>query len=156
MGQKRHTAEQIIWKLLSSGKRRLAVEHVRRTLGSNRVSERRACQVIGQPRSTQRRQTPCARLRTEIAQADRRLSDRLWKVRDRRVRALLHWEGWNVNHKRIARLWRQEGLKVPKRQPKRRRLWLNDGSCIGLRPQRRDHVWSYNFVHNQTSDGRPL
>ena len=61
-----------------------------------------------------------------------------------------------MNHKRVEGLWRQEGLKVPKRQPKRRRLWMNDGSCIRLRPQRRGHVWSYDFVHDQTSDGRPL
>src|SRR6202008_1736326 len=59
-----------------------------------------------------------------------------------------------VNHKRIERLWRQEGLKVPKRQPKRKRLWLNDGSCVRLRPAHRDHVWSYDFVACRTSDGR--
>ena len=59
-----------------------------------------------------------------------------------------------MNRKRIERLWRREGLKVPKRQPKRRRLWLNDGSCVRLRPQRKDHVWSYDFVAARTSDGR--
>lgn len=74
----------------------------------------------------------------------------------RRVTALLHREGWKVNHKRVERLWRQEGLKIPKRQPKRRRLWLSDGSWIRLRPQRRDHVWGCDFVHDQISDGRPL
>jgi putative transposase len=63
----------------------------------------------------------------------------------RRVTALLHREGWKVNHKRVEHLRSQEGLKIPKRQPKRRRLWMNDGSCIRLRPQRRDHVWSYDF-----------
>ena len=72
----------------------------------------------------------------------------------RRVTELLRREGWKVNHKRIERLWRREGLKVPKRQPKRRRLWLNDGSCIRLRPTHRDHVWSYDFVHHRTHDGR--
>jgi transposase InsO family protein len=72
----------------------------------------------------------------------------------RRVTELLSWEGWNVNRKRIERLWRREGLKVPKRQPKRRRLWLNDGSCVRLRPAYRDHVWSYDFVHHRTHDGR--
>lgn len=65
-------------------------------------------------------------------------------------------DGWNVNHKRIERIWRQEGLKVPKKQPKRRRLWLADGSCIRLRPERKDHVWSYDFVAERTSDGRPM
>lgn len=74
----------------------------------------------------------------------------------RRISELLRREGWHVNHKLIERLWRQEGLKVPQRQPKRRRLWLNDGSCIRLRPQYRVHVWTYDFVFHRTHDGRPL
>ena len=74
----------------------------------------------------------------------------------RRITGLLRNEGWHVNHKRVERIWRQEGLKVPQRQPKRRRLWLNDGSCIRLRPERKDHVWSYDFLVEQTSDGRSL
>ena len=61
-----------------------------------------------------------------------------------------------VNHKRVERIWRQEGLKVPQRQPKRGRLWLNDGSCIRLRPLYRGHVWSYDFVASRTHDGRAL
>jgi len=72
----------------------------------------------------------------------------------RKVTALLREEGWWVNHKRIERLWRQEGLKVPQKQPKRRCLWLNDGSCVRLRPTHKDHVWSYDFVADRTSDGR--
>ena len=63
-------------------------------------------------------------------------------------------KGWKVNHKRVERLWRQEGLKVPSRQPKRRRLWLNDGSCVRLRAAHKNHVWSYDFVHERTHDGR--
>ena len=74
----------------------------------------------------------------------------------RQITGLLQGEGWRVNHKRVERIWRQEGLKVPKRQPKRGRLWLNDGSCIRLRPQHKDHVWSYDFVADRTDDGRPL
>ena len=74
----------------------------------------------------------------------------------RRITALLATEGWRVNHKRVERLWRREGLKVPKKQPKRRRLWLNDGSCVRLRPERRDHVWAYDIVEDRTQDGRPL
>ncbi len=74
----------------------------------------------------------------------------------RRITALLRQEGWQVNHKRIERLWRKEGLKVPKKQPKRGRLWLNDGSCIRLRPEYKDHVWSYDFVATRTADGRPI
>jgi len=72
----------------------------------------------------------------------------------RRVTAMLRQEGWRVNHKRVERIWRQEGLKVPKKQPKRSRLWLNDGSCIRLRPQFRDHVWSYDFVIARTDEGK--
>jgi putative transposase len=74
----------------------------------------------------------------------------------RRITALLNNKGWRVNHKRVERIWRREGLKVPKKQPKRRRLWLNEGSCIRLRPLYKDHVWSYDFMMARTSDGRPL
>jgi len=73
----------------------------------------------------------------------------------RKITALLNNEyGWRVNHKRIERIWRKEGLKVPKKQPKRKRLWLNDGSCIRLRPAYKDHVWSYDFMIDHTADGR--
>lgn len=64
------------------------------------------------------------------------------------------WAGWVVNDKRVERIWRQEGLKVPAKQPKRGRLWLADGSCVRLRPEHRDHVWSYDFVEDRTHDGR--
>jgi len=74
----------------------------------------------------------------------------------RRITAMLRIEGWRVNHKRVERLWRREGLKVPKKQPKRGRLWLNDGSCVRLRSLWKDHVWAYDFVHDRTHDGRPL
>jgi len=74
----------------------------------------------------------------------------------RRITALLKREGWHVNHKRVERIWRREGLKVPKKQPKRRRLWLNDGSCVRLRPTHSNHVWSYDFMLDRTRDGRPL
>jgi transposase InsO family protein len=72
----------------------------------------------------------------------------------RRITALLRHAGWTVNAKRVARIWRQEGLKVPKRQPKRSRLWLNDGSCIRLRPEYPNHVWAYDFLTDRTHDGR--
>jgi len=74
----------------------------------------------------------------------------------RTITGLLRNEGWRVNRKRIERLWRQEGLKVPRRQPRRRRLWLNDGSCMRLRPAYKDHVWSYDFVLDRTADGRVI
>jgi putative transposase len=72
----------------------------------------------------------------------------------RRITALLRAEGWCVNHKRVERIWRREGLKVPQKQPKRGRLWLNDGSCIRLRPSWRHHVWAYDFVQGRSHDGR--
>ena len=74
----------------------------------------------------------------------------------RRIMALLRRDGWQVNHKRVERIWRQEGLKVPQKQPKRGRLWLNDGSCVRLRPTHRNHVWSYDFVADRTHDGRTI
>ena len=72
----------------------------------------------------------------------------------RRITALLRRAGWAVNKKRVERIWRCEGLKVPIKQPKRGRLWLNDGSCVRLRPERPNHVWSYDFVAERTHDGR--
>jgi transposase InsO family protein len=74
----------------------------------------------------------------------------------RRVTALLRAAGWRVNAKRVERIWRREGLKVPRRQPRRGRLWLNDGSCLRLRPERPDHVWAYDFVQDRTHDGKVL
>ena len=74
----------------------------------------------------------------------------------RRITALLRRDGWEVNHKRVERIWRQEGLKVPQKQPKRGRLWLNDGSCVRLRPMHPHHVWAYDFVADRTHDGRPI
>ena len=72
----------------------------------------------------------------------------------RKITALLRAEGWPINHKRVERLWRREGLKVPQKQPKRKRLWLADGSCVRLRAGHKDHVWSDDFVADRTSDGR--
>ena len=74
----------------------------------------------------------------------------------RRITRMLHEEMWKVNHKRVERIWRSAGLKVPAKQPKRGRLWFNDGSCVRLRPERRDHVWAYDFVQARTHDGRPF
>ena len=126
---------------------------VRQRLGA---SERHACRTLGQARSTQRRakkvRTDEAALRTDVV----RLASRFGRYGYRQITNLLRIEGWQVNHKRVERIWRQEGLKVPSRQPKRGRLWLNDGSCIRLRPLHKNHVWSYDFVSERTHDGRAL
>jgi len=118
------------------------------------VSERRACVILGQARRTQRRiphtTDEGARLVARIIE----LATQYGRYGYRRITALLRQEGWQVNHKRVERIWRKEGLKVPQKQPKRRRLWLNDGSCIRLRPEHKDHVWSYDFVLPRTADGR--
>jgi transposase InsO family protein len=74
----------------------------------------------------------------------------------RRITALLRREGWQVNRKRVERIWRQEGLKVPSKQPKRGRIWLNDGSCIRHRAEYQNHVWTYDVVEDRTRDGRKL
>ena len=129
------------------------MRHVQQKLG---VSERRACRVIRQSRTTQRRPL---RTREDESRLVGRIIDLACKYGRygyRRVHWLLGLEGWAVNHKRVERIWRQEGLKVPKKQSKRGRLWLNDGSCIRLRPERKDHVWSYDFVQCRTHDGRKV
>jgi putative transposase len=118
------------------------------------VSERRACRVLGQHRSTQRKvpqgRTDEAALTADIVA----LATRYGRYGYRRIAAMLRDAGWVVNTKRVERIWRREGLKVPSRQPKKGRLWLNDGSCIRLRPERPNHVWSYDFVEDRTHDAR--
>jgi len=118
------------------------------------VSERRACRAVGQHRSTQRK---TARGRSDegaLTEAIIHLASQYGRYGYRRITALLQGEGWHVNAKRVQRIWRREGLKVPQKQPKRGRLWLNDGSCIRLRAERPGHVWSYDFVMDRTHDGR--
>lgn len=127
------------------------MDHVTEKLG---VSERRACKLIKQPRSTQRREPVKRDDEDALTQAIIRLACEYGRYGYRRITALLRAEGWHINHKRVERIWRREGLKVPMKQPKKGRLWLNDGSCIRLRPSWRNHVWAYDFVHDRTKDGR--
>jgi transposase InsO family protein len=118
------------------------------------ISERRACAALGQHRSTQRK-IPRGREDEERLTADIvELARQYGRYGYRKIAALLRRAGWLVNDKRVERVWRREGLKVPARQPKRARLWLNDGSCIRLRAERPNHVWSYDFVEERTHDGR--
>ena len=124
---------------------------MRDTLG---ISERKACRVLGQHRSTQRKvprgRADEARLTADIIELARQYG----RYGYRRIAVLLRRAGWQVNDKRVERIWRREGLKVPTKQPKRRRLWLNEQSCIRLRAERANHVWSYDFVQHRTHDGR--
>ena len=110
--------------------------------------------MLRHPRNTQRYapierddEAPLTRRIIELAAAFGRYGYR-------RITAMLRMEGWWVNHKRVERIWKQEGLRVPKKQPKRGRLWLNDGSCVRLRATHKDHVWAYDFVQARTHDGR--
>ncbi len=118
------------------------------------ASERRACRVIGQHRSTQRKAKTPRGDEAALTDAIIKLASRYGRYGYRRITALLRRDGWHVNEKRVYRIWRREGLKVPMKQPKRGRLWLNDGSCVRLRPQYKGHVWSYDFVQDRTHDGK--
>ena len=118
------------------------------------VSERRACRVIGQIRTSQRYVPEARREEERLTVEIINLATRYGRYGYRRITALLKQEGWKVNHKRVERIWRKEGLKVPKKQPKRERLWLTDGSCIRLRPEYKDHVWSYDFMMARTAGGK--
>ena len=120
------------------------------------VSERRACRVLGQVRRTQRYTPRVADEEAVLTAEIVSLASAYGRYGYRRITALLSAEGWRVNHTRVERIWRREGLKVPGKQPKRGRLWLNDGSCIRLRPEHRNHVWAYDFVFDRTRQGRPL
>lgn len=118
------------------------------------VSERRACKVIDQPRSTQRLTPYIPDDEPQLVAQIIELAEKYGRYGYRMITGLLRQDGWKVNHKRVERLWRREGLKIPKKQPKRGRLWLNDSSCIRLRPQYKNHVWSYDFMNARTADGR--
>jgi len=113
------------------------------------VSERRACKVLGQSRSTQRRPPQVTDGEKYLKEKIIELAGKYGRYGYRRITALLRNEGIKVNHKRVERIWREEGIKVPKKQPKRSRLWFNDGSCLRLRPEYKNHVWTYDFVEDK-------
>jgi len=129
------------------------VDRVRRLLG---VSERRACRVLGQARSTQRHRNKVTDEESGLIRKVIELAGEYGRYGYRRITALLRKEGFQANHKRVERIWRQEGLKVPQKQPKRGRLWLNDGSCVRQRAEYPNHLWSYDFALERTHDGRPV
>jgi transposase InsO family protein len=138
---------------VSPARRRQLVTHIQQRLG---VSERRACRVLKQPRSSQRYQAQVDDQEAVLTDRIVALASQYGRYGYRRVTALLRKEGWSVNHKRVERIWRQEGLKVPAKQPKRGRLWLNDGSTVRLRPLFPYHVWSYDFMYDRTHNGAPF
>jgi len=127
------------------------VEQVRRVL---LVSERRVCQVIGQCRGTQRYHPKGLAGEVGLTEAIVGYATQYGRYGYRRITALLRRDGWVVNHKRVERIWQQEGLKVPQKQPKRGSLWLADGSCIRQRPCWPNHVWSYDFMSARTHEGK--
>jgi transposase InsO family protein len=139
--------------MTSPAKRRQVVAEVQESFA---VSERRVCRAIEQPRSSQRYVAQLPDRDQSLIEQVVRLAEKYGRYGYRRITALLKAEGWPVNHKRVERIWRSEGLKVPQKQPKRGRSWLNDGSCVRLRPEHANHVWSYDFVMAATDDGKPF
>lgn len=131
-------------------------EAVAKAMASFQISERRACRALGVPRSTHRYVGTEREREEELLLRMRTLARENPRYGYRRIRALLKREGWSVNLKRVHRLWRQEGLKVPETQRKRRRLGQSENGCLRRRAERPGHVWSYDFVHDQTADGRCL
>jgi putative transposase len=129
------------------------VEQVRQTL---EVSERRACQVLEQARSTQRYQERRRDDEGKLVKAMHELVRRHPRYGYRRVWALLKGKGWKVNRKRVYRLWRKEGLKVPQKQHKKRRLGSGENGILRCRAEHQDHVWAWDFIHDSTEEGRPL
>ena len=136
---------------MSPDRRRQAVNAVQEIF---QVSERKVCRALEQPRSTQRYVSRRPNDEDSLTLRVVELAGQYGRYGYRRITALLQQEGWRVNHKRVERLWRREGLKVTAKQPKRGRLWLNDGSCLRLKPEFPNHVWSYDFVFERTQDGR--
>lgn len=142
-----HPARGRLGKLLSAARRRHCIDRVTKKFD---VSERLACRVLGQHRSTQRK-VPRGRADEAALTADIvALASQYGRYGYRRIAAMLRDARWAVNVKRVQRIWRREGLKVPQKQPKKGRLWLNDGSCIRLGPEHPNHVWSYDFVESRT------
>jgi putative transposase len=137
--------------MTSPARRREVVDQVHDAFG---ISERRACRALEQPRSSQRYLGQPSVDQEPVAKRVVELAVQFGRYGYRRITALLKIEGWAINHKRVERIWRREGLKVPARQPKRGRLWLNAGSSVRLRPTHRNHVWNYDFVMDATHDRR--
>jgi transposase InsO family protein len=109
--------------------------------------------LVHQPRGTQRYEPTQRNDEDQLTQAIIALASQYGRYGYRRITALLNQAGWQVGKDRVQRIWRREGLKVPAKQKPRRRLWPNDGPCVSLRPEHRNHVWSYDFVEARTREG---
>src|SRR5216683_2550805 len=120
------------------------------------MTERHACRLLEQWRGTQRYAPLQRNDEDELTRAIVALATKYGRYGYRRIAVLLRNAGWQVGKERVQRIWRREGLKVPQKQRPRGRLWLHDGSCIRLRPERANHVWSYDFVKAVTHDGRTV
>jgi putative transposase len=118
---------------------------VERVVLEHGVSERLACRALGQHRSTQRKIPEPRRDEVRLTAEIIALAIQCGRYGYRRITKMLCTAGWAVSFRRVERTWRREGLKVPAKQPKRGRLWLNDGSCVRHRPEYSNHVWSYDF-----------
>jgi transposase InsO family protein len=129
------------------------VERVRQQYG---LKERHACRLLGQWRGTQRYAPIQRNDENALTRSILALASRYGRYGYRRITALLRRAGWRVGKDRVQCIWRREGLKVPAQQRPRGRLWLEDGSCVRLRPEHALHVWSYDFVSALTHDGRTI
>ena len=139
---------------MSPARRRDAVSHLRERFG---VSERRACRAVGQHRTTQRRPPrPVLAPEQQLCFRLREISGTWPRYGFRRAWAVLRQEGWKVNKKRVQRIWREEGLRVPAYAPKRRRVGESTVPATRLRAERPNYVWALDFLFDATSDGRPI
>jgi putative transposase len=142
---------------VSPERRRRVISEVRHRLGPDRISERRACRVLDQPRGTHRYRARRPADEQQVLSAMRRLARRRPRFGSPRIHELLIAAGWSVNDKRVHRLWKQEHMQVPRKQHRRRRLpGSSENGCIRHRAERINHVWSYDFVVDRTEDGRQL
>lgn len=138
---------------MSPARKRAAVEHLQEKFDA---SERRACEVIAQPRSTQRYTGQPKEDEPKLVARMLELVRQRPRFGYRRITALLRGEGWAVNVKRIYRLWRREGLKVPRKRRKRRGMGTSANACDVRRAEHQDHVWTWDFVFDRTSSGTTL
>jgi len=118
------------------------------------ASERKVCVVLGQNRTVQRYRQSSKEFAALVRQAIINYATEYGRYGYRAVTDLMRQDGWGINHKRVERIWKQEGLKVPQKHRPRKRLWLNDGSCVRLRPEWENHVWAYDFVQCRTMNGK--